>query len=171
MKYNTFPTERKYHYWRGFRSALLLAILAFGIYALFTYVIYPPDYTMSPSQYQDYLAQPPMTQPAPLNTSTFSVASPVVKTYTLPKTKSTLVGRGEPAVATPSSADEIKAEQDHDLCVKLQMANGEMARGAIASEVNQCITSEVALIRSKIASGKGNSVMTSVVAEATTDGY
>lgn len=57
MNYKTTTHARKYHYWRGFRLAIIFSLSLVFIGCAIAYFSPAPDYTMTPAQYQGYLDQ------------------------------------------------------------------------------------------------------------------
>lgn len=75
-------------------------------------------------------------------------------------------------VETPApTAEQLTYEQDRIICMKLQIANGGVARGASPSQIKQCIEVEMASIKEKISAGNGNEAMRSALSEAEKAGY
>lgn len=81
MKYNHVVSPvafRKYHYWRGFRSGMIIGALICGAIVLIVQAVNPPNYTMTQAQYD--AADANFNSQSPLGDAPTSV--PVSQTQT-----------------------------------------------------------------------------------------
>ncbi len=160
--------ENRNYFWKGAMSATVFWVAVFGMTVLTATAYYIPSKVEqkvraireaeAPIRVETPAAAVPTPEPKVVAKPSYGV----FQVQTVPSTYT---------VSTGVSQASIDWQKDHDECVRLQISKGEIARGAKADQVRNCVTAEMADIRAKISNNTATPSMRAELSNAVRLGY